>query len=227
MTRRIFYIAVAALAGCIAALLTLPRSKTAPTVMQTEGDAGSAVVDTPEVRIANRKKTIAQMQQKVAEIDPGKWLTSWRLIERSGMEMGSEELKGQPYIASFFFSTCPVVCVRQNDQVKLLQEKFRKYPIRLVSITCDPENDSPDKLSAYAERVGADRDKWLFFTGDWNYLKRVSSEVFFNGLHSPKEHIEKFLLMDADGKLIAEYDWHDPQEIAILEADVKQMFEDR
>ncbi len=228
--KKFFLIVLAGLAGVIAALMTLPKSSKlrndqGTDLVSTQGEAGSAMIESPKVRVANRKALVKQMTDEVEKVEDGKWLRSWRLTERSGKEMGSEELKGTPYIASFFFATCPVVCVRQNDQVRLLQEKFKKLPIKLVSITCDPENDTPEKLAEYATRMTADPDRWLFFTGDWNYLQRISAEVFFNGLHQPKEHIEKFLLFSAEGKLIAEYDWHSPEEIKILEGDVRALFE--
>ncbi len=222
--KKIILVFLAAWAGVLAAFLTMPRKHESNTSDQvTSGEAGSASVVSASSRIANRKKAIEQMQQGIIEgkFNDSQWLQNWKLIERSGQIMGSEELKGEPYLASFFFATCPVICVQQNDQIKLLQEKFRKLPIKLVSITCDPENDTPESLANYANRIGADREKWLFFTGDWEYLKRVSAEVFFNGLDRPKEHIEKLLLVDATGKMIAEYNWHDAEELKILEADVQ------
>lgn len=222
----------AGLAGVALALLSISRRtpnespaglESADGVELTSGEAGSAIVDSPETRIAKSREMAKSMLDGIKEIPSEQWLREWELIERSGKKMGSRELKGQPYIASFFFSTCPSVCVRQNDQVRLLQEKFRKLPIRLVSITCDPELDTPERLAEYAERFDANDERWLFFTGEWDYLQRVSAEVFFHGLHRPKEHIEKFLLMDANGQLVAAYDWHDPEELEVLEADVRKL----
>lgn len=230
--KRFLLIAMAAVVATIAAILTTPRSPRPQPDQDLngkiveEGEAGISVVDTPEVRVAKGKEKSKQMTDSIIGISDEEWLRSWELTERSGKKVHSDELKGQPYIASFFFSTCPVVCVKQNDQLSLLQDKFQKLPIRLVSITCDPENDTPEQLAAYAQRFGA-KDNWLFLTGDWNYLKRVSSEVFFHGLHRPKEHIERFLLMDETGKLIAEYDWHSKEEIKLLEEDVKRLLKEK
>ena len=46
------------------------------------------------------------------------WLSRFELIERSGEKVSSEDLLGQPYVVSFFFSTCPSICIQQNQKLK-------------------------------------------------------------------------------------------------------------
>ena len=192
-------------------------------LQETEGAAGKAVFDSPEARIEASRQLARQMRESVRDLPPGQWLHDFELIERSGKPIGSKELAGQPYIASFFFSKCPSICVQQNDQMRLLQERLKDVPVRLVSITCDPEVDTPEVLRDYADRYRADPERWLFLTGTWDQLEKISSEVFFHGLHRPKEHIEKFLLMDAEGEWLAAYDWHVPEELRLLEKDIRAL----
>ena len=134
------------------------------------------------------------------------WLTKFELIERSGQPLSSDALRGQPYVASFFFSLCPSICVRQNEKAQMLQQKFKGQPIRLVSISCDPEVDRPEVLAEYAEKFGADKEQWLFFTGEMNYIRRVGSEMFSLPVMR-RFHAEKFVLVDADGKILGYYTW--------------------
>lgn len=230
-------ILLAATAAIILALMTTPRrsrdgtptgadpSDTGPSTHQevTEGEAGEAIVDSPATRIENNKIKSRSMVESARQLPADQWLRDWEFTERSGRTVSSQSLRGKPYIASFFFSTCPSVCVKQNDQMKLLQERFRKLPIQLVSITCDPKLDTPERLAEYAKRFEADSERWWFCTGEWDYLRKVSGEVFFHGLRRPKEHIERFLLIDGEGNLIAAYDWHEPAELKILEADVRAL----
>jgi protein SCO1/2 len=175
------------------------------------------------VKLQERKKYYADLVSSASEWPDDKWLKSFELTERSGRKVSSQELLGKPYVASFFFSKCPSVCVQQNDRMKLLQQKFRGADIRFLSISCDPENDTPEALTEYAKRFAADPEQWLFLTGEWDYTKRVSAEVFFNALHTPKFHIEKFLLMSSDGKIIADYDWHEPAELELLEKEIQSL----
>ena len=150
------------------------------------------------------------------------WLTKFTLIERSGKRMGSAELKGQPYVAGFFFTSCPSICPKQNEKVKQLQEKFKGQPIRLVSISCDPEVDRPEVLAAYADRFQADKEQWLFFTGDLPYVSRVGAEYFGLGIMR-YAHPEKFALMDAEGKLFGYYTWSDANQWQALQADMARL----
>jgi len=150
------------------------------------------------------------------------WLSKFTLTERSGKRMGSAELKGQPYVAGFFFTSCPSICPKQNEKVKQLQEKFKGQPIRLVSISCDPEVDRPEVLAAYADRFQADKDQWLFFTGDLPYVSRVGGEFFGLGIMR-YAHPEKFALMDAEGKLFGYYTWSDANQWQALQADMARL----
>lgn len=152
------------------------------------------------------------------------WLTKFVLTERSGRRLGSEDLKGQPYVAGFFFSTCPSICVRQNGKVQELQEKFKGQPIRFLSISCDPEVDRPEVLAEYAKRFDADAEQWLFFTGKMNYIRRVGSEIFSLGVMR-QGHPEKFALMDANGKMFGLYTWSDEGQWQALTEDIAKLIE--
>ena len=170
-----------------------------------------------------QRKAIASMQAGLVELTDEQWLRSFELTERSGHSVSSKELVGQPYIASFFFSRCPGSCKQQNDQMRLLQQKYRNSPIRLVSISVDPEADTPEVLEKYANGYGADKNKWLFFTGDINYIAKVAGEVFMLGQVREKSHPDRFCLVDAAGKLVGKYNWHKPEELALLDEHVQEV----
>jgi protein SCO1 len=152
------------------------------------------------------------------------WLTAFELIERSGESMTSEDLLGQPYVVSFFFSLCPSICVQQNEKVQILAEKFAGQPVRFVSISCDPEVDRPEVLAEYADKFNADKQQWLFFTGEMNYIRRVGSEMFSLPVMR-RFHAEKFVLVDSAGKLHAYYTWTDPEQWQGLQRDIAKIIE--
>ena len=150
------------------------------------------------------------------------WLTKFRLTERSGKQLGSDELKGQPYVAGFFFTNCPTICINQNKKVEVLQDKYRGKPIRFISISVDPQVDRPEVLQQYANRFSADKDQWLFFTGDMNYIRRVGSEFFSLGVLE-KGHPEKFALVNGEGKIHGYYTWSDPNQWLALQQDIDKL----
>lgn len=159
----------------------------------------------------------------LTQVDRGDgWLTSFELTERSGETVASESLKGQPYIASFFFSTCPSICKLQNEKLQQLQTEFEGQPIRFVAITVDPEIDTPEKLKEYASRYNADEDQWLFLTGDLTYIKRVGAEMF--STHVAKQvHTERFFLVDSEGNVVKYYTWSDPGQFKKLQEDIENL----
>lgn len=191
------------------------------------GEAGVAFIEesdgsvrqATEVRPQKRTQVTSARKPKGSE---EKWLTEFELTERSGKLVSSQSFRGQPYVVGFFFATCPSVCVRQNEKFKLLQDKFKGQPIRLVEITCDPEVDRPEVLAEYANRFNADPEQWLFFTGEMDYIERVGSEMFSIGVMR-RGHPEKFALVDAEGKVYGLYTWSDPGQWQALQRDMSKL----
>lgn len=155
---------------------------------------------------------------------PEGWMTDFELIERTGNTVSSEELKGQPYVVSFFFSTCPSICIQQNQKVQQLQSEFEGQGVRFVSISVDPETDTPEALREYAARFGADPEKWLFMTGDLTYIRRVGAEVFRLAVDE-KFHTEKFVLVDPKGEIVGYYSWPEPKQFEKLKADIRNLIQ--
>jgi protein SCO1/2 len=59
-----------------------------------------------------------------------------------------------------------------------LQKELNGAPVRLVTITVDPRYDTPAVLKNYADDVAADSDRWLFLTGEPDYVYQVLRENF-------------------------------------------------
>ena len=191
-------------------------------VAYTEDEEGNLVpVDETSSSSAGTAapKSLASQQPAGAEEE---WLSKFELIERSGKLVSSDSLKGEPYVASFFFSTCPSICLRQNDKVQQLQERFQGQPVKFVSISCDPEVDRPAVLSQYADKFNADKEQWLFLTGDMGYITRVGGEMF--GLSVMRRfHAEKFILVDAEGNNVNYYTWTEPGQWQALIEDLEKL----
>jgi len=152
------------------------------------------------------------------------WLSRFELTERSGNLVKSEDLKGQPYVVSFFFSTCPASCVTQNQKLKELQEEFEGQGVRFVAISCDPETDTPEVLREYAARFGADKEQWLFMTGDLTYIRRIGGEIFQQPVDK-KFHTDRFVLVDPDGKIEGFYNWPEKRQFAKLKEKITEMIQ--
>jgi len=155
---------------------------------------------------------------------PEGWMSEFELTERSGKKVTSDELKGQPYVVSFFFSTCPSICIQQNQKVQELQTMFADQGVRFVSISVDPVTDNPEALREYAARFNADENQWLFMTGDLTYIRRVGAEVFRLAVDE-KFHTEKFVLVGGDGAIIGYYSWPEKRQYEKLQADIRKLLD--
>jgi cytochrome oxidase Cu insertion factor (SCO1/SenC/PrrC family) len=88
------------------------------------------------------------------------------LVERSGRLATLADLRNRVWVADFVYTTCTDTCPLQTARMAKLQTEFASEPdFRLVSISVDPERDTAAVLQKYADRFGADRDRWLFLTG--------------------------------------------------------------
>jgi protein SCO1/2 len=101
------------------------------------------------------------------------------LTERSGRQVGGSDLRGKVWIATFIFTRCRDTCPLQSAEMARLQREFAaEEDVRLVSITVDPERDTPAVLVRYAAHFGAHPDRWLFLTGDRAAIHRLARGAF-------------------------------------------------
>lgn len=113
---------------------------------------------------------------------------SFSLIERSGQRVTREELMGKVWVANFIYTDCPDTCPLQTANMAQLQRDLGDVKdLRLVSITVDPEHDTPPVLREYANRYGADPNRWLFLTGEKDAIYRLAHEGFRLSVLDPEE----------------------------------------
>ncbi len=98
------------------------------------------------------------------------------LLNQEGNRFDSTTLRGKVVVLNFIFTTCTDVCPLFTANFAQLQRTLKNETagnVFLVSITTDPEVDSPKVLKSYAQRYGADFQNWAFLTGSESQLKQV------------------------------------------------------
>lgn len=126
-------------------------------------------------------------------------LTEFELTERSGKTFRSEELKGQIWVASFFFTSCGSNCRMLNMKVAELQREFGSRGVRFISISCDPQVDTPRVMAQYADMFNADANQWLFLTGDLQYSRRIGQDMLHVSVNE-RSHVDQLIVIDAEGE---------------------------
>ena len=136
-----------------------------------------------------------------AELE-GDPLTEFELVDQRGNRVNSTDLSGQVWAGSFFFASCPSTCYQQNIRLQQLQVKFAERGLQMISITCDPVNDTPVALSRYASRFNADPENWRFLTtpdADMRYIQRIGND-FFELMVDASTHSDRVVVFDRQGK---------------------------
>jgi cytochrome oxidase Cu insertion factor (SCO1/SenC/PrrC family) len=153
--------------------------------------------------------------QKLPADGQSGWMEGFTLTERSGNQVQWQDLVGKVRVTSFFFSSCPANCLRQNLKVQEIQQAYAGKDVVCVSITCDPDTDSPERLREYAAKLNAPPDQWLFLTGRLIYIRRVASELFGVALDK-QTHSERLIVCDKWGKVRGAFLWNKLDEMAEL-----------
>jgi cytochrome oxidase Cu insertion factor (SCO1/SenC/PrrC family) len=83
-------------------------------------------------------------------------------VDPAGRTVTQDDLRGGPWVAMLFFSSCKSICPGMIGRMSTLQETIPDPRIKIVSFTLDPEKDTPEKLQQYQKQVGADPSRWYF-----------------------------------------------------------------
>ncbi len=140
------------------------------------------------------------------------------LTSQSGEQVGLKDLQGGVWVADFIFTTCsgpcPVLTLRMRSLHKTLVESGRN--VKCVSITVDPETDTPAVLNRYALKNDADPKHWWFLTDkSETKVHELVKTGFLQAIMPTTDgsryiHSQRFVLIDAKGQIRAHYDGMDP-----------------
>ena len=97
------------------------------------------------------------------------------LTNQLGQPFGLANLRGTVWVANIIFTKCGGPCPRLSASMAELQAALPPgQPVKLVTLTTDPEYDTPAVLHAYSRRFQAQPDRWQFLTGTKAQLVEVA-----------------------------------------------------
>jgi protein SCO1 len=137
----------------------------------------------------------------------GHELPPFRLTDQHGRTLDSSELRGKVVAISFLYTRCPLpdVCPRLAASFAAIARRFHDRPdLVLLSVTVDPDYDTPAVLEDYAARWNAGPN-WRFLTGDVARLAAQMGEVYWSDEGSIG-HNSTTTIVGRDGRIAARVD---------------------
>ena len=157
--------------------------------------------------------------------EPGEQARPFVLTDQAGEAFDSRSLAGKVWVGSVFFANCPGPCFRENQALADMLREIDSPDLVVVSLTCDPENDTPEVLRRYAERFDADTSRWKFLTGDMETIKTIANQSF----RLPAEvgvHSERGVVFDRQGRLRGGYHLLQADRVDLLKKLVREVLEE-
>jgi len=153
----------------------------------------------------------------------------FELVDSNNNPFTLNHLKGRVWIADFFFTTCGDICPIMNKNMAALSRSYQKVKgIHLVSISVNPEFDTPEVLREYEKKLDVNRSHWHFLTGDRKSIKDLAVNSFKLGkIDEPVFHSSYFTLVDRNGLIRGYYDGTKQENINTLFKDAAQLLKSR
>ena len=158
-------------------------------------------------------------------------ISPFSLTNQEGETVTNKTLSNKIYVADFFFATCPGICPKMTDNMKILQDAFiNDDEVMLISHSVTPENDTPEVLNKYGLEKGVNPKKWHLLTGERMEIYNLGRKDYFIeedlGLEREEDdflHTENFVLIDKNKHLRGIYNGLNKNDIQQIIADIKTL----
>ena len=139
------------------------------------------------------------------------------LTDHNGSEFKFSELKGKVVFVSYIFTNCPDICHIIGNKINILKSKLNNKgyedKVAFVSISVDPQNDTPEVLKKHAQHMNFDLKNWYFVTGSIGSVYKLISvagifpmrEELKNGDGYTIIHRDRVSLVDKNGQIRKHY----------------------
>lgn len=142
-------------------------------------------------------------------LDAGDAVPPFELVSQTGEPVRLSDYRGQALLVTFIYTRCPLpeYCPLLSRNFQLLQSRLRERfgeKAQLLSVSIDPEYDTPAVLEAYARRYTQDRDTWTFATGTPEQVDHLARRfgVYYEQAGQEINHALATALVDPDGNVV-------------------------
>lgn len=134
----------------------------------------------------------------------------FQLTDQNNKKVTDKDMLGKVYLVEFFFSRCPTICPVMNTNMRAIEEQINDSKFGIVSISIDPENDTPELLKEHADRIGVKSPDWHFLTGNRDYIGKLADQfnIYVGNKEDESEslnHSGMIALVDKEGNIRCRY----------------------
>lgn len=133
------------------------------------------------------------------------------LVDQNGVRFRFEALRGRTVVMNFIFTHCFSSCPMQTRALAAVQRKVGETlgdRVAFVSVSLDPERDTPAELKRFASGLGADLSRWSFVTGAKEEIALLTQRFPVQARPLPAGQIDHRIavfLFDRDQRLLQTY----------------------
>ena len=144
--------------------------------------------------------------------------------DQFGEITGLDRYKGQPVLVTMFYTSCPHVCPLLISTIKLTDSKLsaeERADLRILTISIDPERDTPEKLRETLERHSVDSSRWSMTRSQPGDLRAIAGVFGVRYKQLPDgefNHTTRIILLDREGVQVASTEQLGRHDAAFLEA---------
>ena len=161
-----------------------------------------AVVVATADTVDSKTVAVGPTNDAAAEEKARKFFTDLEVIDQNGKKQRfySDVLKGRVVLVSFIFTNCEYACpmlAQKLKQTRAVMAESIKDDVWFVSISVDPERDTPEAMKNFAEKQGVDESRWIFLTGDKQNLETIVRKL---GQYTPDVEAHTTLMLAGNTK---------------------------
>ncbi len=163
-------------------------------------------------------------------------MPAFTLTDQAGQTVTSDSLRGRVLAIDFFFTRCPAICPILSRNMQRLSASLGDLPaadIQLVSISLDPDHDTPEVLAEFGQAIHADPGRWSLLTGPRQAIWDLSNDGFklavdpiLDDPANPISHTGRVVLVDRQGMIRGYYDGLTEEGMTQLEHDLRRLAAD-
>lgn len=150
-------------------------------------------------------------------------------VAHTGDTIRQSNMDGKVSVIDFFFTSCPTICPKMKSQMLRVYEKYKDNPnVIILSHSIDPEYDTQEVLSDFANRLEVTGKTWYFLTGDKDSIYAMADKYMVMAEEDPSSpggyaHSGAFILLDQDRRIRGVYDGTREQSVDSLILDIQKL----